>query len=244
MKKINLPCSASPDDVVQVVRDFGIARIPAYLKNVNPIKEEVLEAFEEISPNYENGKVIRSDQNWDLSRSRHTSSFFKDSKWMLEITRKYQYAFFHGFFQGAIFATHDYIADQGIGPQSWAHFDRLQRFKFFLYLSDVEEDCGAFHADPGSHKTTKELRRGDPNPGCVDRWRFGRHFGDKGLCGEKDHSDGAINGSQNHYPDIEYNLTPITGKAGTLIVFDSDVIHKGGSVSPGKSRLVVRGHSW
>lgn len=243
MEKINLSRSASPDDVVQVVRDFGIARIPNYLNDVGPIKEEVLEMFEGISSNYENGKAIRSDQNWDLSRSPKTSSFFKDSKWMLEITRKYQDVFL-GFFQGAIFATHDYIADQGIGPQSWAHFDRLQRFKFFLYLTDVEEDCGAFHADPGSHKITKELRKADPNPGRVDRWRFGRHFGDKGICGEKDHQDGAINGSQNHYPDIEYNLTPITGPAGTLIVFDSDVIHKGGAVSPGRSRLVVRGHSW
>ena len=62
------------------------------------------------------------------------------------------------------------------------------------------------------------------------------------MPGPKD--DARTPGSQNHYPEIEYELTPMLGPAGTLLIFDSDVLHKGGNVQEGKERIVVRAHSW
>jgi len=46
------------------------------------------------------------------------------------------------------------------------------------------------------------------------------------------------------YPELleEYPSEPVEGKAGTLIVFDTNTFHKGGLVEEEKERLVVRLH--
>ena len=46
------------------------------------------------------------------------------------------------------------------------------------------------------------------------------------------------------YPELleTYPPEPIEAKAGTLLVFDTDIFHKGGQVEEGKERLIVRLH--
>ena len=41
------------------------------------------------------------------------------------------------------------------------------------------------------------------------------------------------------------SLIPVEGKAGTLIVFDSDVFHQGGKINKkGAERIVLRMHNY
>lgn len=237
MERFDLNTQAHPHEVVQTLNKYGVARITGYTKDVSLIKSELLSIFEKREVNYSFGKAIRSDNpsSWDLAETPTVTSFFRNSEWMYKVATGYQQL--NVGFQRDIFSTYDYISDQGVGPQGWAHFDRLQRFKFFLNVTDVCEQCGPLTVSPGSHHMTKRLRSMEPDPNNITKWRFGRFYGDDGRCDFWDEP-------QNHYPEIEYELVPITGPAGTLIIFDSDVIHKGGNVQPGNERIVVRSHSW
>jgi hypothetical protein len=242
-KDFDLSRDAKPDQVVTKLRGLGIVRIQNYLKDVSPIKDELLDIFNQIpNPNYQFGKAIRTDAGPDesttfpLDKCANIVKFFKKSQWKEDIARGYQ-SLKMGFAQD-IFSTYDYVHDKGLATQGWVHFDLLQRFKFFLHVTDLDEDNGCFCAALGSHKLTPELRKRNSKP----QWRFGRYSGDDGIPGPLD--DKRTEGSQNHFPDIEYELTPMTGLAGTLLIFDSDIFHKGGTVQEGKERIVVRSHSW
>ena len=85
-----------------------------------------------------------------------------------------------------------------------------------MYLSDVDEESGPFSVVPKSHHTGKKLRHIDNSKN-----RFGRMFGNHGICGNY-----LI--PQNDHPDYKYKLTALTGKIGTLIIFDSDILHQDG----------------
>ena len=251
MSNFDVSRDITPVDAVAKIEKLGIVRIQDYAPDVSEIKDELMSIYDHMEPNYQFGKAIRTDDpNWDLAQTPKTAAFF-NSPWMREIASKYQltqqacqgalYPESYGF-QRELFSTYDFLHDQGTATQGWVHFDKLQRFKFFLNVTDIDEDCGPFQAAIGTHITTKALRAKDPNPASPAKWRFGKYCGDEGVPGPKD--DVRTSGLQNHYPEIEYELTPMTGAAGTLLVFDSDVFHKGGNVAEGKNRIVVRGHSW
>ena len=223
--------------IVSKLNEYGVVRILSYMEDVSLIKKELLSVYDKMEDNYPYGKAIRSDvpAGWDLSKTPAVSSFFRKSEWMREIATGYQDLKVG--FQKDIFSTYDYLDDRGVGPQGWAHFDKLQRFKFFLNVTDVDEYCGPLMVSPKSHRKIKALKASEPTIAGVSKWRFGRFYGDSGVC---EHWDTP----QNHYPDIKYDLVPLIGPAGTLVMFDSDTIHKGGSVRLGNKRIVVRSHSW
>lgn len=233
----DLRANSSAEAVISKLNQYGVVRILNYVDNVSEIKRELLSVYDKTVQNYRYGKAIRSDNpdSWDLSKTPTVHSFFRNSEWMHKIATGYQDLKVG--FQKDIFSTYDYLADQGVGPQGWAHFDKLQRFKFFLNVTDVDGSSGPLSISPGSHHKTRELRLLEPGVGGVSKWRFGRFSGDPGVCPHWD-------SPQNHYPGVSYELVPMIGPAGTLVVFDSDIIHKGGNVSPGHQRIVVRSHSW
>ena len=232
MEEYDLSVDAPPNDVIKIVKTYGVARISNYLQNVLPLKNELISLFESLpeANDYLFGKAIRfPSDKWKENMTPKTIDFFKSS-WMKEIATKYQ-----PLKKGVnvnVFSTFDYRYDNGIAANGWAHFDQLQRFKFFLYLSDVDNECGPLCVAPGTHKMGKKLRLKN-----CKKHRFGRYYGDPGICKKWEKP-------QNHHPNIKYELCALNGSAGTLIIFDSDVIHKGGTVNKGKRRLVVRGHSW
>lgn len=100
------------------------------------------------------------------------------------------------------------------------HYDVVKTFKFFIYLTDTTSENGAFQCVPGSHKKTEEYRV---------------KYGDK------------INFNNREITrklDLEDFSPPISieGKAGTLIIFDTDLWHRAGKVFKGE-RKVMRGHT-
>lgn len=117
-----------------------------------------------------------------------------------------------------IFAVKDVVGSKHIAND--LHYDVLKTLKFFVYLTDTTVKNGAFTCVPGSHKRTLEYRKEKG-----DEISFDNRY----LSRELDVDD--------FPPEI-----PIEGKAGTLIIFDTDVWHRAGIVSEG-DRKVMRGHT-
>ena len=99
------------------------------------------------------------------------------------------------------------------------HFDVLKTLKFFLYLNDVTVTNGAFSCVPKSHKESEKIRQiyGDEIS-----------YKNRHLTRQLDHN--------------EEQIIPIEGKAGDLIIFNTDVWHRAGKVREGE-RKVMRGHT-
>ena len=115
--------------------------------------------------------------------------------------------------------THDYRSDKGIAKNGYLHYDRKHSLKFFIYLHDVTDKDGPFSVVPRTHIVGRDLRENNPDKT----------------------SDIFLD-----YPHLNYKMCdvlPITGKAGDLIIFDTDIFHLGGLLKGGE-RLTIKGHAY
>ena len=231
-----LPGHLSSEIIVEQLKQNGFFVIKPFIEEhlLATMSAELLDLFDKVDDDddYVYGKVIASMslKTWDLNKTPTVRALFKGPTWMEKIAKGYQ-----KIDDGVnldLISTFDYKSDAGEANNGWAHFDRRQKFKFMIYLSDVDENCGPFSVVPGTQNLGRELRLKDNS-----KHRFGRYFGDPGIC--ENYSE-----PQNHFPDYEYEMKRLTGKMGTIIIFDSDLIHQGGQVGPNQKRLIVRGHSW
>lgn len=99
------------------------------------------------------------------------------------------------------------------------HFDVKKTLNFFVYLDDVTATNAAFSFVPGSHNESEKIR---------------------GLYGNE------ISYENRHLTrQLDYtndHVIPIEGKAGDLIIFNTDVWHHAGFIKKGE-RKVMRGHT-
>ncbi len=116
-----------------------------------------------------------------------------------------------------IFLVEDISTSEHVAQQ--LHYDIARTLKFFIYLEDTTVENGAFCCVPGSQKWTSKMRENHSHEILPGNREFTRKLTDE--FGE---------------------AIPIEGKAGTLIIFDTDVFHKAGKVSKGRRR-VMRGHT-
>jgi hypothetical protein len=122
-----------------------------------------------------------------------------------------------------LFWCHEYRSDRGIETNGFVHFDKIgPTLKFFLYVNDVEEENGPFHYMPDTRKLGCELRENNLK-------KFKNQYN---LIDNKINSEVC---------DIK-DMVSITGKSGTMFVFDSDMFHCGGNVKEGYERKVLRLH--
>jgi len=207
-------------DVVDIVKEYGICRIPNYLKAeiTSKLKSEALELVtNEPDDGYEFGKATRFQRH--LNTMPTIGEVFSNVE-MSKISQLYMGP--HNL-NSDIFITHDYKHDNGLARNGFLHFDRIYTFKFFIYLTDVDEDCGPFSVVPKSHVKGKQLR--------------------SQTRGEYEELKNRI---LLDYPDLGYTsdeVVPILGNAGDLIIFDTDLFHLGGVVKENNKRLIIRGHT-
>lgn len=143
-----------------------------------------------------------------------TFRFFKQ-EWMQEISDK-----FWGnriTLNPSLYVMHELPGTNHIAQN--LHFDVKKTLKFFLYLNDVKSTNGAFSCVPGSHKKTEEIR-----------FQHGSKisYENRNLTRQLDFTNDQV--------------IPIEGKAGDLIIFNTDVWHRAGLVKEGE-RKVMRGHT-
>ena len=208
-------------DIVNIVKDYGICRIPNYLDSdtLSKVKSDALELVtNEPSDDYEFGKATR------FFRQQTNKTTIRDvfgSGDMDNISKEYLGRGHDS--NKEVFITHDYKHDNGLARNGYLHFDRIYTFKYFIYLTDVSVDCGPFSVVPKSHIKGKELR-----------------LQTKGQYEE------LKNRILLDYPDLGYTsdeVVPVLGNAGDLMIFDTDLFHLGGVVKENNERLIIRGHT-
>lgn len=100
------------------------------------------------------------------------------------------------------------------------HYDRIPTLKFFFYLKDTTVENGAFHCVPSSHLWVREQQRENRQQNRLPPRDQTREIP----------------------PELTAKAIPIEGRAGTLIIFHTDTLHRAGIVRSGE-RWVVRGHT-
>jgi len=160
------------------------------------------------------GAIIKKDSNYDSSNFSNTEKVFNriDFRKLAE-----------SYLKNEVNLNNEiYVVKDIVGSRHHAndlHFDVTPTFKFFIYLTDTTKDNGAFSCVPGSHKKSELIRK---------------ELGDKISYENRELS--------RQLPVTENEVISVEGKAGTLIIFDTDVFHKAGTVHSGE-RKVMRGHT-
>mgnify|MGYP003119952401 CR=1 FL=1 len=206
----------------EAIESDGVFVVPEYISG-DPLKklhDEVYGKCSNEAGHYEFGRNYRGPALSSFPKKSAISQSY-DSSWMKNLYT--QYSGNRKGYGRNVFATHDYKFTGTLARNGWLHFDRIWAFKFFIYLTDIDQSCGAFHCSVGSHKKGKELRK--------KAWRTKSY-------------DSVKNRIELNYPDLleVYPSLPVEAAAGSLIVFDTDTFHKGGQVLENKERLVVRLH--
>ena len=144
----------------------------------------------------------------------NTQKFFQQD-WMQDLSN----AFWGKEIQinSEIYVMHELPGTQHLAQD--LHFDVKKTLKFFLYLNDVTTVNGAFSCVPRSHKKSEKIRNKYGNEISYEN----RH-----LTRQLDYK--------------KEDVVPIEGKAGDLIIFNTDVWHRAGIVREGERR-VMRGHT-
>lgn len=245
---VDVTSPTAVEDAVAKLRKYGVACIPGLVAGVAEMGAEFDAAFsgemEDAAPLNERGK--------NLSR-RHgqtvTGTHLKlDNVPRLRATNPAMHRTFaaplmrdiaQGYlglhtFNRHIILTHDFRAADPIIP---FHFDELRALKFLVYLDDVDEDNGPFEAIPGTHRQGRAVREHEwlrTDSYNEVRNRIFEHFSEEffyAMFGDFKQS-------------LAMRRATFTGPAGTLVVFDTDVIHRGGPLRPGRSRRVARGSTY
>lgn len=207
------------DLMYETLKSDGVFVIPNYLneKDNKQLSDEMLKRLEKSKRKYEFGKSYRGDYSSIFNEDSPLKKVY-DVTWMKKLTKMYKPKSSYG---ECVFSTHDYISTNKWERQAWLHFDKQNSLKFFIYLTDVEEGCGALTVAPKTHILGRELRT---------KWSGSEYEKKRRL----------ENTIQTELKN--YEIQPIYQPKGSLIVFDTDTFHKGGVVNKNKNRLVVRLH--
>lgn len=212
-------------EILKEILKEGIVKIEGFFDDdqVSRLKEEVLKKISQYAEGgYQFGKSLNFIPIESLVHSETEIHKAFDTDFVKDTVRGYLGdSYLH-----AVQSTHDYIASQELARNGFLHFDRFHTLKFFVYLTDCDDGCGPFNCVRGSRHLGSELRS--------RAWeKAGSDYGQVKNRIELD------------YPDLEItkeDATPMTGKAGDLLIFDSDVLHFGGVLEEGNERLVLRLH--
>jgi hypothetical protein len=213
----NLPKTTSPENIYKFVAQHGIAVIDGFISNKDDLQQAQKELLREVKDDktYAFGNSARHKQL--PNKCTNLNEIINDPR-CLEIEKC------SGLKRQEVFLSHEYKTGT-MARNGFLHFDRMNTFKLFFYLLDTDENCGPFCAIIDTHEKSKELR--------LKEWSQTKDY-------SKIKNRPAID-----YKDLGYQEEdgdPVVGTAGTLIVFDTDTLHKGGLVKEGRERMVVRTH--
>jgi len=130
------------------------------------------------------------------------------------------------------FMSHEYLMNEVHSERTrlnWLHWDPYPSLKFFVYLTDIEKGCPTTYYIPGSRSYGRKYRM---KTSLTDL------TGWQGGCRHR---------LEDWQEDPEFtnkDATPLYVKAGTLLIFDTDILHFGAPPTmPNKSRKVMIVHN-
>ena len=224
------------EKILEEIRNNGIYYIDSFLspEEVEGIREELLKFYNSISDgsqycdsapvqknSYKTGKalVFLKQESIPYSNSIFERDFFK----------KLAFGYLGQGCQRNLqtFSTYEYkVVEREEWPRNlFFHFDPYRALKFFFYLEDTDEENGAFRAIPGSHHQCRSIR---------EKTNIYTLLHEKYLVEQ--------------HPELsnlkEEDAKFFTGKAGTLLIFDTDIAHTGGILKKdGAKRMVILNHN-
>ena len=220
------PAWTSVDDIIATVRRWGIIVFPEFVpaKSLAALNAEFdammaqrasLGFVRDEYDNLANIRVVRA--RLDRTAFPATSTFFSDPMMTAVADAYYGPGLYRLNYE--IFVS-NLAETQGPqhAPPFALHFDRKNLLKFFIYLTDTDESNGAMRASPGSNGRNRVAR----------------------LESLKTTN---VRDVENVVPEPATPSMPITGPAGTMFVFDTDVCHGASVVGSGRTRRTMRGHT-
>lgn len=212
------------EEILAMLNEKGVVIIPNYLQE--PVLSQMAEEFETVlnMPDNAYRKQLKMEVGRAASLDRFklstddlpsVASVFSD-KFMAQLTNDYYTPKPH-VLNDTIFVANDVVGTKHLAQD--LHFDVVPTLKYFIYLTDTTTENGAFTCVPGSHTITAGIRK-----------KHGSRISYKNRHLTRD------------LPVNPADAMPIEGKAGTLIIFTTETLHKAGIVSKGERRI-MRGHS-
>ncbi len=213
-------CDADAEALTATLEQQGVCVVPDWLdrRTIEALREELTKSLPAPRDNddgaFNPGRLVALKRSEIADRLPETFRQFSNPVFE-NVARNYVGGRFS--FNDDIFVS-DHTEDRReILP---LHYDRLWCLKFYFYLKDTTRNDGAFEAIPGSHHAGHRRRT---------------YLLSRGMRAED---------LPNRTDPLGFDgVLPLEGGGGTLIVFDSDVLHKGGVVGEGGRRLVMRGHT-
>lgn len=215
--------------VCQTITQQGLCVIPSFLEtdNWSDLRYDIEKAFkhESWAESYSQGRCVRLASHTKIVEKYPVISHIFASLWMEQIASLYfgqwkkQHRLNH-----QIYLTHEFRYQNA--PITPLHFDRYHLLKFMIYMTDVDEKSGPFACVLGSTSEGRKLRQ--------QAWKETQQY------------DSVKNNIFKDYPQNRLKDAkpyPILAPKGSLICFDTDTLHMGTDLSPGKERLVIRGHT-
>lgn len=139
----------------KILNEDGAFCVRGFLKEqeISSLKNETIKLC--TIDSYKFGKPYRGPQ---LSKHGEIVKGVFDRKWMRDLYKLFSKS--DGFGFGCnIFATHDYLSNNGIEVNGHLHFDKLRKLKFFIYLTDVNsKKDGPLTICAGSSNLSKSIR--------------------------------------------------------------------------------------
>jgi hypothetical protein len=227
------------EEILKKVKKFGYAKIECFFNQleVDSLKNKLTSIYEKIEhecqidipggltpKSYSTGKSIRiypSAYNNFSELSKFKNPFFS------ELSDD----FFEGCFNKGLqtFSSYEYLCEsevKSLPRNSHMHIDPYHSLKFFSYLTDTNEDNGSLKIIPETSWIGKKIRKENnvDNLLTTDSYTFSK--------------------SKYYNEEIENSAIFIEGKAGDLIVLDTDVVHCGGIIKMnGLERMSIIYHN-
>ncbi len=217
VKNINI------DNCLDALNQWGLVHIPNYLSSaqISHLVQEFQKCFNcqysWLTPfNYSLGQGVSINRKRIDRRILPITSELFGSSFMAKIANGYLGK--PNFLNHYIYVVKDVVGSQHVAQD--LHYDVTPTLKFFLYLNDTTVNNGAFQCVPGSQSWTRQAQHQNRLMNIRPAQSETRQIPE----------------------EIASQAISIEGKAGTMIVFHTDIFHRAGICHTGE-RWVMRGHS-
>lgn len=215
------------DNLIRTILKEGFYIIKNYVKeNDIHILENEVDMILDVNKEHLDKSVlnrnIRTNLNTNICNPTNSPLLHKylNSTYIQEIASKfYNYFNISNYKKDGLFIHHDVQNEKT--NNVYPHYDFIRRLKFYICVTDMTETSGCFHILKDSLNLSKKQRAVNARNNVF-------------FKGHRLYSGTHI--------DLD-KMTPVTAKAGDLIIFDTNCIHMGGNnFSNGRFRKVARLH--